>query len=156
MNQNELFPKLRDMPYHDTKVSHERTKAQIETLLEKYGIEDHQWTTLQGKQTLKFIIDTVVQGKHIKKVVQIDLPEIKARKWNRGSYQLEEVPKRIVYRIFFYALKSILETTQYGLFKLEDIFFAFTLTQLDDGSTVQMKDYFEQHPLLYEGEGGLD
>lgn len=48
MNKTELYPKLRDMPYHDTKVSPERTKAQVVTLLEKYGIENHQWTKLEG------------------------------------------------------------------------------------------------------------
>lgn len=146
--KDELYPKIRDMPYYQTKVSAERTKAQMETLLEKYGIENHQWTKYEAKESLKFQIDTIVQGVKINKMVMLELPEVKARKWNNRYYEVVDVPRGQRMRILYYTLKSILETTQYGFFKLEDIFLSYILTQLPDGSIKQVKDILKEHPLL--------
>ena len=44
MSKEELYPKIREMPYYKTTVSAERSKAQIAKLLEKYHIKNHQWT----------------------------------------------------------------------------------------------------------------
>lgn len=148
MKKAELYPKINEMPYHNTKVEAEKTKAQIILLLEKYGIENHQWTKLEGNETLKFMIDTIVQGKRIKQAVQLDLPNIKALK---GRYQdLVDIPKNQLYRMFFYSLKSILESTKYGLMKKEDLLMSYILTQLPDGRTVQMKELLAEHPLLLQ------
>ena len=55
------YYKLRDMPYYQTKVSAENTRAAIQSLLEKYEIFDHQWTKFGGVENIKFIISTVRQ-----------------------------------------------------------------------------------------------
>lgn len=146
--KDELYPKIRDIPYYKTMVSAERSKAQMEKLLEKYGIVNHQWTKYENKETLKFQIDTIVQGAKIKKMVMLELPSIMAKKWNNRYYERVEVPRNQRMRILYYTLKSILETTKYGFFKLEDIFLSYILTQLPDGSIKQVKDVLKEHPLL--------
>jgi hypothetical protein len=150
MSKKELYPRLAKMPYYRTSVSAERTKAEIISLLEKYGIESHQWTKLEGKETLKFIMDTVVQGTQIKQAVLFEIPTIKALTGQRNK--IVEVPQSQSYRIFFYALKSLLESTKFGLLKKEDLFMSYTLTQLPNGEIVQMKDFLrENQPLLAQG-----
>lgn len=148
LSKEELYPKIRDMPYYKTSVSAERTKAQIEKLLEKHGINNHQWTKFENKETLKFQINTIAQGIKVRKMVMIEIPEIKARKWNNRFYSIVEVPRSQKMRIVYYSLKSILETTKYGIFKFEDLLLAYVLTQLPDGSIKQVKDILHDHPLL--------
>jgi len=143
-----LYPKLNDMPYHDTKVSVQRSRAEILRLLEKYGITTHLWGNIDGKEAIQFQINTIVQGVQIKKMVRIDIPDIKARKWNRGRYEIVSVPKAQVLRFICYNLKSILEACQYGIFRLEHLLMSYILTQLPDGSLKQIKDILEEHPLL--------
>lgn len=152
-NRKQLYPRLAKMPYYRTSVSAERTKAEIISLLEKYGIESHQWTKLEGKETLKFIMDTVVQGRQIKQAVLFEIPTIKALTGQRNK--IVEVPLAQSYRIFWYALKSLLESTKYGLLSKEDLFMSYTLTQLPTGEFVQMKDFLKENSLLL-ASGGLD
>ncbi len=151
MSKKELYPVLSKMPYYKTPVSAIRTKGEIERLLKKYGIEDQLWGTIQGKEAIQFMIDTVAQGAKVKKMVRIDIPKIKARQWSSGSYKIIDVPRAQTLRIVYYALKSILEATKYGIFRLEHIFLSYILTQLPGTTkTVQVKDLLEKHPLMLE------
>lgn len=150
MMRKKLYPKLSKMPYSSTKVSPDRTKSEIMRLLEKYGIIDYQWTQIEGHEYLKFVFDTVVQGKEIKVGVKFDLPEIKALKGRNN--QIVSVPKPQVYRMFFYSIKSLLETTKYGILHKEDLFFSYIITQLPNGSEGVMKDLLKDQYLLLPKE----
>lgn len=148
------YPKLSEMPYYRTKVSEEKTKFEIVSLLEKYGIADHQWTKIGGQEYIKFIFATSVQGKEIKVAVQFDIPQIRAI---HGRYnEVVDVPRSQIYRIFYYSLKSLLETTQYGIMKKEDLFFSYILTQLPNGQEGRMKDFLTNSNLLLPQESGVD
>lgn len=151
------YPRLTKMPYYGTEVSEITTKQEIIKLLEKYGIEDHQWTKMGGQENVKFIFDTIVQGKQIKIGVQFDIPIIRAKLWQGSGYRIVDVPKAQVYRIFYYSLKSLLEITQYGIMKKEDLFFSYIITQLPDGTRGRMKDLLkeEYHFLLPESPGQM-
>lgn len=154
MSKDELYPKITEMPYYGTSVSADRSRAQILRLLESYGIEGHQWTTVRkGEELLKFQLDMTVQGVQTKKMVMIKIPLIKARKWNNRFYDLVEVPRAQTLRIVYYALKAVLETTKYGVFKTEELLMAYILTQLPDGTAVQLKDLLHDHPLLLTTTG---
>lgn len=149
MNEKkELYPKINDMPYSTTKVSVHDSRKHIIQLLEKYGITSHVWGNIEGKEAIQFQIDTIVQGAQIKKMVRIDIPIIKARKWNKGRYEIISVPKAHILRFIYYNLKSILEASQYGIFRLEHLLMSYILVQLQDGSKIQIKDLLEDHPLL--------
>ena len=82
----------------------------------------------------------------IKKAVQFDLPQLKALKGRRNV--LVDVPTHVVYRIFFYSLKSLLEATKYNILTKEDLLMSYVLTQLPSGEMVPLKDLLEKHPLL--------
>lgn len=148
MSRKEKYPRLRDMPYYKTRVATEDTRAAITKLLTKYGIEDQQWTKLEGKETLKFIVDTVVQGTQVRKAVQFEIPTLNALYGNKN--EILKVPLRQTYRIFYHALKSMLESTKYGIMQLDHLLFSYTLTQLPSGETVQVKDLLEKHPLMLQ------
>lgn len=141
------YPKLSKMPYHATIVDPENSKAEINKLLVKYGIKSKQWTELEGVgDQLKFIFAAEVQGKEIKVSVKFDIPEIKCL--IRGS--VANVPKRVLYRMFYYSLKSLLETTQFGILKKEDVFFSYIVTQLPDGTESTVRERFMKNLLLLE------
>ena len=142
------YPIFSDLPYRGTKVSSVRTKAQIVELLEKNGINNHQWTKIDDKESIKFLLETIAQGKQIKKMIQIEIPTIKAY---YGQYrELKNVNPQIIYRILYFALKSILETSKYGIMSLEELLFGYTLTQLPDGRVMTVKKALEQKLLLPE------
>lgn len=148
--KKKLYGKLSEMPYYNTKVSPDRTKSEIMRILEKYGIIDYQWTQIEGNEHLKFVFSTVVQGKEIKVAVKFELPDIKALK---GRYnEVVSVPKSQIYRMFFYSIKSLLETTKYGILHKEDLFFSYIITQLPDGSEGVMKDLLKDQYLLLPSE----
>ena len=142
--KNKLYPNFSDLPYAYTPVSAVKSRNQIIALLEKYGIENHMLGQMEGKEALQFQIDTTVQGVKVKKMVRVDVPVIKAYR----SGKLIEVTKDQVMRMVFYTLKSILESTKYGVFKMEHLLMSYILTQLPDGKIVQIKDVLEEHPLL--------
>lgn len=151
MSRRVKYPRLRDMPYYKTRVAVEDTRAAVSKLLAKYGIEDHRWTKLEGKETVEFIIDTVVQGPQgtqVRKAVQFDIPKLKALYGSQNK--IIEVPESQTLRIFYHALKSVLESTKYGIMQLDHLLFSYTLTQLSTGETVQVKDLLDKHPLMLE------
>ena len=140
------YPKLNKMPYFRSIVNIGKTKADIIKLLTKYGIRDYQWTKFNGKETLKFIFDGIVQTKEIKMIVELPVPEIKA--WKGKT--LIDVPENQSMRLFYFSLKSILEATQYGLMRKEEIFFSYILTELPNGEFIKIKDLIKQQLLLPE------
>lgn len=144
------YPNLSEIPYYNTPVSVVKSRSKIIDLLEKYGIKNHMWGTFEGKEAIQFQIHTTAQGVEIKKMVRIDIPNIKAI--HRGK--LVDIPRAQVLRFIYYTLKSILEATQYGIFRLEHLLMSYILTQLDDGKIVQIKDVLEDHPLLIEQAKG--
>ena len=145
------YPKLSKMPYYNTKVPAERTKLEIITLLTKYDITSHQWTKLEDKEHLKFIIESTIQETKIKQAILFEIPSIKALKGNRK--ELVTVPQQQTYRMFYYALKSLLESTKYGILSKQDVFLPYMLTQIPSGEFVQMKDVLKDNPqLLLPGE----
>lgn len=153
MNKKQLYPKLSEMPYYNTKVKPEDSVTAIMGILKKYGINDYQWTQLEGNEQLKFVFGSMVQGKEIKVAVQFDIPNIKAIKGRNNT--IVQVPKPQVYRMFFYSIKSLLETTQYGILKKDDLFFSYIVTQLPDGTKGTMKDLYKDRYLLLSENGGI-
>jgi hypothetical protein len=128
------------MPYYKTRVTPEKTNADIMLLLKKHGITKYEWTNIDGKESLKFVIECVVQGREITAGIRIDIPVIKALKRGR----VVNVPVAQAYRLFFHCLKSILEATRFGIFKREELLFSFIMTQLPDGSTCVIKDRMDE------------
>lgn len=138
------YPQFSKIPYRNTKVEVIRTKEEVGRLLTKYGIKERQWTELATGDSLRFIFASTVVDREIKLAVQFDIPEIKAMR----AGKIITVDRKVVYRMLFYSLKSLLESTQYGLMKKEDLFFSYIITQLPDGTRGTMKDLVQQQNLF--------
>lgn len=131
--------KITEMPYYKTTASIGSTKGKIFSLLEKYEIFDYQWSQIGGKETLRFVVEALLEDQEIKVAVELQIPEI----WGLYKGQKHMVPQTQRYRIFFYSLKSLLEATKFGILRKEDVFFSFIRTQIN-GRVMTVKDAFLQ------------
>lgn len=138
--KNKELMKISQMPYYGTKVTVERSRAEIMSLLNKYEIPNYQWTTIDSKETLRFIVETLIEDKELKIAVELEIPEIVGIL--SGKKQLVPINQR--YRMFFYSLKSLLEATKYGIIRKEDIFFSYIRTQLNGEVMTVKKAFFQQ------------
>lgn len=137
------LPKLNDLPYSSTKISVAKTQADISQLLQKYQIEGYQWTWYKGKTILRFVFNG--------KPYMLSVPRTLARKYVSGGWKTIEVEDRITYRIFYWALKSILEMNEYGVMDLNRLLLSYQLIQVGD-QLVSVGDLIEANPNYLLGE----
>ena len=129
------------IPYSNTKIAPEQTKADIEKLLKEHGVKDIQWTTYQSKTTLQFIWRVTVKGVEREIAFCFAPPNIQVgrRLYNPHAYRTEKVQmlhEPAAYRILWWYLKAKLEAVQFGLETLEKEFMSHILVSLPDGSSV--------------------
>lgn len=125
----------REAPYKTTTVPWERTKGQIEKLLNDYGVEGTQWTNYKGKEDLKFIVNAEVQGVYRELMIQVEPPQMFIRKRvpRQGMVKMEN--KNQAYRLLYYWIKSKLEAVMWGLSTIEKEFLSQVTVALPDGTT---------------------
>ena len=117
--------RLTEMPYYRTRVSADQSKGEIIKLLAKYGIKDYQWTRINDIETLKFVFTT---SQEQKRFVELQIPKI----YYKVSSIEKEIPENQRFRIFYFALKGLVESTEFGFLKLEDVFYTNTLVKIGD------------------------
>jgi hypothetical protein len=126
------------IPYANTGISKEKTKAEISEMLDKYGIQDIQWTTYHGETSLKFAWNLTVKGVERELIFQF-IPAIistKKRVWSntdqrtvKADVQLENTS----YRLLFNYLKNKLEAVRWGLESMEKEFLSHVVVSLPNG-----------------------
>jgi len=127
-------------PYGDTQVPFSKTKAQIDSLLEKYGVEQVQWTTDLNPSTptisLRFFIE-YVDPKGIKRRVGIDvrpsifLVERRTYDPDKGHYVKLKLPNFAqTGRLLYYWLDAKLKAIAWGLVAPEMEFLAEVVVKL--------------------------
>ena len=126
------------IPYANTKISPEDTKAEIEKLLKEHDIRDIQWTSYQGETTLKFIFKVKVRGVEREIMFSFKPPNIsmKKRTYNRGTYRYDTVTMDnlpVSYRLLYWYLKTKLEAVQFGIETVEHEFMSHIMVALPDG-----------------------
>jgi hypothetical protein len=126
------------IPYSDTTIPKERSKADIELLLTNHGIKDVQWTTYHGETSLRFIWHLTVKGVEKEIMFQFTPPmiETKKRVWNqtdqrtiKATVQLENT----AYRLLWHYLKNKLEAVRWGMETLEKEFLSHAVVSLPTG-----------------------
>ncbi|RLI09925.1 hypothetical protein DRO42_02885 [Candidatus Bathyarchaeota archaeon] len=140
----------RTPPYRDTKVSVERTKAQIMELLRSYGVEGIQWTEYRGEEDLKFIVQAEVKGVKRELMIQVKPPQMFTRRRVKGRGLVTVPHRKQAYRLLYYWLKSKLEAVMWGLSSIEQEFLSQVTVALPDGSTTVgdiMRDYIARDAL---------
>lgn len=134
------------IPYEHTTIAPERTKADIEKLLNEHNIHDVQWTTYQGKTSLKFLWKLNVKGVEREILFQFSPPEIPSNKRVWTGTRTECVSVNLTataYRLLWHYLKNKLEAVRWGLESMEKEFLSHAVVSLPDGSITTVGDKIE-------------
>jgi hypothetical protein len=128
----------KNVPYYNTQISPEQTKANIEKLLREHGIRDTQWTTYHGQTSLKFIWKVTVKGveKEIAFGFTPSIILIPRRQYSSrlNKYEKVQIPHEAMsYRLLWWYLKVKLEAVEYGLESVEKEFMSHILVALPNG-----------------------
>lgn len=135
------------IPYSHTTIAPERTKADIEKLLREHGISDIQWTTYQGKTTLKFIWKLTVKGIQKEIMFEFSPPQIPAIKksWTGNRYEKVHVNLEATsYRLLWHYLKNKLEAVRWGLESMEREFLSHVVVALPNGQVTTVGNRIEE------------
>ena len=131
------------IPYFNTTIPPERTKADIEKLLKEHNVEDIQWTTYQNTTTLRFIWKINVKGVYKEILFQFSPPIIPATKRVWTGTKTERVQVQLVataYRLLWHYLKNKLEAVRWGLESMEKEFLSHAVVALPNGKEVMVGD----------------
>jgi len=137
------------IPYADTKISPEKTKAEISEMLKSHGIENIQWTAFRGEEVLRFLKEVDLKGVRRELMFEVKPPRIMAKKrtWNvkEGKYILVNVPLWAqAWRLVYWYLETKLKAVEWGLVSLEREMMAQITVPLPDGSVTSLGDVIER------------
>ena len=139
--------KAQKIPYSNTTIPPERTKADIEKMLQEHGITDIEWTTYQGKTDLKFIWKVTVKGVQKEIMFRFSPPEIPATKRVWTGSRTERVHVNLLatsYRLLWHYLKNKLEAVRWGLESMEKEFLSHAVQSLPDGTTTTVGERIDE------------
>lgn len=135
------------IPYSNTTIPPERTKADIEKMLKEHGIEDIQWTTYKGKTVLKFLWKIQIQGVDKEIMFQFSPPLIPSvkRSWTGVRYERIHVNLEATsYRLLWHYLKNKLEAVRWGLESMEKEFLSHAVVSLPNGQETTVGERIEE------------
>ena len=137
------------IPYADTKISPDKTKAEISEMLKLHGIENIQWTAFRGEEVLRFLKEVELKGVKRELMFEVKPPRIMAKKrsWNvkEGKYILVNVPLWAqAWRLVYWYLETKLKAVEWGLVSLEREMMAQITVPLPDGSSSTLGDVIER------------
>lgn len=148
-------------PYANTESDPEKTIADINRLLKKYGINDYQWTTLWDQRIieLKFVIEVLAaDGKSKKVAIKVSPPIFAAKRktWDikKGHYVAQELPNYSqAMRLLFYWLKTKIESVAFGLREVQEEFLSDVIVRGPDGRETTVGKMIR--PQLTQGSNGV-
>jgi hypothetical protein len=137
-----------NIPYSNTTIPPERSKADIEKLLKEHGITDMQWTNYKGDTTLRFLWQVTVKGVQKEIMFQFTPPRIEAQKriWSQSDQRTIKATVQLEatsYRLMWWYLKAKLEVVQYGLESLEKEFLSHAVVSLPNGKVTTVGESVE-------------
>jgi hypothetical protein len=136
-------------PYEGTEVDVDKSRAQIDRLLQEHGAEGVQWTTAwkQGKVHLRF----VMRSPRTQKLVGFDVEppafKVKRKTWSpeKGrNIEVEEPNWPQAMRMLYYWLKAKLEAVTYGLREVEREFLNEMVVTTADGRETTVGELAQQ------------
>lgn len=137
-----------EIPYKGTTIPPERTKAEIEKLLKKHGVQDIQWTTFKGETMLRFLWKVTVKGVEKEIMFEFKPPVIQAKKRVFSRTDQRNI-KAIVqleataYRLLFWYLKNKLVAVEFGLESMEKEFLSHAVVSLPNGQETTIGESIE-------------
>lgn len=124
--------------YNRSKVSPAHTRADIEELLEKFGVKKFAWKRDEPDNSmLLFQRNEQFTGKDREVTYKITIPFIER---SQGKYKDAIYDEVRSYRILFHILKAMLLNTDVGM-EFEQVFGNYIIVgQLPDGSPMNVQD----------------
>lgn len=135
------------IPYSNTTIPPERTKADIEKLLKEHGIQDIQWQTYQGETRLAFIWHLTVKGVEKEVMFEFKPPVIPTTKRTWTGMRYEKVSVNLdatAYRLLWHYLKNKLEAVRWGLESMEKEFLSHAVVALPNGTKTTVGERIEE------------
>jgi hypothetical protein len=137
------------IPYADTKISPDKTKAEISEMLKLHGIENIQWTAFRGEEVLRFLKEVELKGVRRELMFEVKPPMIMAKKRTydvkESKYILINVPLWAqAWRLVYWYLEAKLKAVEWGLVSLEREMMAQITVPLPDGSALTLGDVIER------------
>lgn len=122
-------------PFANTKIAASSSQAEIHGLLKKYGADGIRWTDEQGKVTLEFYVDTVIESVPRQLMVKLNPPPFKElrRTWDNklNKYVKKEFPNDAVsMRLLKHYLEIKLALVAWGVRPFEEEFLSEILVLL--------------------------
>ncbi len=119
-------------PYQNTSVDFQKSQQQITRLLEAYGCEGVQWTTLfkPPQVEVKFVLETEIEGSKKKIAIKMKPPVFVKR--SRSGKHVANLNQSL--RLLYWYLKTKLEAISFGLVSVEHEFLSDIVYQLPDGT----------------------
>ena len=106
------------LPYKTTTILKGKTYGDIIGLLETHGIQDYQWTRLQGTDVLAFPLTVERKGMDQRFLVKLTVPKLmypKSHGRGRSAPKTMTYLENVSWRIFWWYLKSKLEAIEFGI-----------------------------------------
>lgn len=146
-----MMPTTKKYPYANTEVSVDNTRAQIDKMLQSYGIQDMQWTTMWSESQISVRFPITVTSEGVEKRVMVLLkPPLfisEHRTYDpRKGYVYVKAPNfKAGMRSLHDYIKAMLIAQKYGLAKIEDVFMSHIIAAIDDhGKEVLLGDRMRQ------------
>lgn len=109
-------------PYHDTTVSVNKSRSDIANLLEKWGVQNTQWTTMGNTTTLRFQFEHEDRTYNARLAIdpKVQGTPFEARRRRQGSRAANEeyhwaAENRRLHRTLYWYVKSKIEAIDSGL-----------------------------------------
>jgi hypothetical protein len=127
------------IPYANTTIPAERTKADIETLLKEHGIKDIAWMTFKGESKLQFIYYLEIRGVEKQLIFEFRPPQILVtkRQFNPKLNRYEKMTfnnEPVAFRLLYWYLSSKLNAVKYGIVTIEREFITQISLALAEGT----------------------
>ncbi len=119
-------------PYQNTSVDFQKSQQQITRLLETYGCEGVQWTTVfkPPQVEVKFVLETEINGLRKKLAIKMK-PPVFAKRLRSGKH-VANLNQSL--RLLYWYLKTKLEAISFGLVSVEHEFLSDIVYRLPDGT----------------------
>ena len=140
MTEIQLSKKQYDrLPYKTTKIIKGKTYGEIIGLLETHGIQDYQWTRLEGTDQLAFPLTVERRGMEKRFLVKLTVPKLMyPKKTGRYGPTTLTYLENVSWRIFWWHLKSKLEAIEFGISDEVKEFMYNIHFSLPDGTEVSL------------------
>lgn len=144
------------LPYSDSHLTPEQSKAAITKLVESLGTKeepvDYQWTVVGGQTILKFALPVTLEG--VKKILGFRYmpPPLmkKVRTYSREHYRYEYInvsDDKTAWRVLFWYLKNKIIAIKTGLVSAEDELMSHIIVSLPDGTETTLHEQLKQQLL---------